>query len=173
MPERMSPVAALACAVLLAAASASWGCDRHAAATRADESPSPAGETYVPGLGEIMSLNQMRHLKLWLAGHDGNWPLADYEIDELEEGFADAVRFHPHHKDSPRPLTELVPQFTRGPLDALRRATSRRDEAAFEAAFDSLTEGCNGCHEASGFGFNVVVRPTGNPYTNQRFRPSP
>jgi hypothetical protein len=167
---RHAPLAALACAALLAAAPA---CERPAVAGRADEASSPAGGTYVPGLGEIMSLNQMRHLKLWLAGRDGNWALADYEIDELEEGFADAVRFHPHHKDAPRPLAELVPEFTRGPLDALRRATARHDEAAFTAAFDSLTEGCNGCHEAAGFGFNVVVRPTGNPYTNQRFRPSP
>jgi len=124
---------------------------------------------YSPGLGEIMSATQMRHLKLWYAGTAGNWPLASYEVDELEEGFADAVRFHPEHKQSPRPLTELVPEFTGGPVAALRAAIAAKRREPFVAAYDSLTEACNGCHVAAGFAFNVVQRPTVNPYGNQRF----
>jgi hypothetical protein len=129
----------------------------------------PAEEAFVPGLGEIMAATQMRHLKLWYAGRAANWPLASYEIDELEEGLADAVRFHPEHKSAPRPLTELVPQFTAGPIAALRAAVAQRSTTAFAAAHDSLTQGCNGCHAAAGFSFNVVKRPTANPYTNQEF----
>src|SRR5215471_9296540 len=54
-------------------------------ARAAEEAHAPAGkETYASGLGEIMSLQQMRHLKLWLAGAAKNWPLADYELDELD-----------------------------------------------------------------------------------------
>lgn len=132
----------------------------------------PSG-AYTPGLGEIMTLTQMRHIKLWFAGEAGNWPLADYELDELQEGFADAVRFHPTHKDSPRPLTELVPEFTAPPLRSLRAAVAERDASAFVSAYDSLTLSCNGCHEAVGFSFNVVTRPTANPYSNQQFRPGP
>src|SRR5262249_46301319 len=45
-----------------------------------------------PGLGEIMALQQMRHSKLWFAGSAGNWPLAEYELDELKEGFGDVRR---------------------------------------------------------------------------------
>ena len=44
---------------------------------------SAAGERYAPGLGEIMSATQMRHLKLWLAAEAQNWDLAAYEVDEL------------------------------------------------------------------------------------------
>src|SRR6516165_1897897 len=54
---------------------------------------------YVPGLGEIMTLNQMRHVKLWYAGQNANWALASYELDELNEGLDDAAKFHPTHKD--------------------------------------------------------------------------
>jgi hypothetical protein len=43
-------------------------------------------QPYTPGLGEIMSLQQMRHSKLWFAGRAGNWDLADYEVDELRRG---------------------------------------------------------------------------------------
>ena len=124
---------------------------------------------YAPELGEIMSATQMRHMKLWYAGQAQNWPLASYEVDELEEGFADVVRFHPQHKDAPRPLTELVPEFTAGPIAALRAAIAKQSRRDFAAAHDALTQGCNGCHDAANFSFNVVVRPTSNPYSNQDF----
>src|SRR5262250_1588155 len=69
-------------------------------ARAAEEKPTPAGkETYASGLGEIMSLQQMRHLKLWLAGAAKNWPLADYELDELKEGFDDVIKFFPVKDD--------------------------------------------------------------------------
>lgn len=128
-------------------------------------------ESYVPGLGEIMSLTQMRHLKLWFAGQAENWPLAAYETDELEEGFSDVVQFHPTHHGSPVALSQLVPELTTGPIAALRSAIERRDLVAFTSAYDSLTEGCNDCHKAAEFSFNVVERPSTNPYSNQRFQP--
>ena len=66
------------------------------AAVRAEDKPAapapdamPAAEEHGPGLGEIMSLQQMRHIKLWFAGNAANWPLADYEIDKLKDGFDD------------------------------------------------------------------------------------
>jgi hypothetical protein len=131
------------------------GCDR------------PAPEPYVPGLGEIMSATQMRHSKLWFAGEAENWPLASFELDELREGFDDAVRFHPTHKDAP--VAKLVPEMTAGPLAQLDSAVASRDVASFEKAFDNLTAACNACHRAAQFGFNVIERPTTNPFTNQRF----
>lgn len=129
---------------------------------------SPKGG-YLPGLGEIMTLTQMRHIKLWFAGRAENWRLADYELDELEEGFSDAARFHPTHKSSPRPLTELVPEFMAPPLGELRAAVRERDGEAFLAAYDSLTASCNACHAATGFSFNIVSRPDANPYSDQTF----
>lgn len=128
------------------------------------------GESYEPGLGEIMSLTQTRHLKLWFAGRAENWALASYETDELEEGFSDVVQFHPTHKGSPAPLSQLVPEFTAGPIEALRSAIGRRDLGEFTVAYDSLTQGCNGCHRAAEFSFVVVERPSANPYSNQRFQ---
>ena len=128
-------------------------------------------EVYTPGLGEIMSLNQMRHTKLWFAGQAHNWPLAAYELDELREGFADAARFHPTYKDAPLPISQLVPKMTDQPLTQLDAAVASQDEARFGEAFAALTAACNDCHEATNFGFNVVVIPRFNPYTNQEFAP--
>jgi hypothetical protein len=129
-------------------------------------------EAFVPGLGEIMSLQQMRHVKLWFAGTTGNWKLASYEVDELGEGFDDAVKFHPTHKDSPVALKDVIPKMVTPPLDELRKAIEKQDSPAFNAAYDHLTEACNGCHVATNFEFNRVQRPTSNPYPNQAFDPA-
>jgi hypothetical protein len=126
----------------------------------------------VPGLGEIMTLTQMRHTKLWLAGQAQNWPLADYEVDELEEGFEDAIRFHPTHKSSPVPLAQVIPLEMDAPLAALRASIGRQDPAGFTRAFESLTAACNACHQATNFGFNVVTTPLANPFPNQVFAPA-
>jgi hypothetical protein len=147
------------------------GCGRQPAPSQAGP-PAHAAEPFVPGLGELMSLQQMRHAKLWLAGQAGNWQLAAYEVDELEEGFDDIVKFHPEHKDSPLAPKDAIPRMFPGPISSLRRAVEKQDTAAFTAAYDSLTAQCNNCHQATNFGFNRVQRPTANPYPNQVFDPA-
>ena len=136
------------------------------AAHAADDTP------YAPGLGEIMTLQQMRHAKLWLAGEARNWPLATYELDELDEGFDDVVRLHPTHKDAPAAPRDLVPRLIPPAIAKARQAVEHRDPHAFEAAYDGLTAACNACHVAMRFEFNRVQRPATNPFPNQRFDPT-
>jgi len=133
--------------------------------------PSPAPEAYTPGLGELMTLQQMRHAKLWLAGQAGNWDLAAYELDELGEGFDDVVKFHPTHKDSPVAPKDAIPRMIAQPLADLRAAVTTKNGAAFAQTYDALTTACNNCHQATNFGFNRVQRPQTNPFPNQVFSP--
>jgi outer membrane murein-binding lipoprotein Lpp len=135
--------------------------------------PKPEPERYVIGLGEIMGLTQMRHAKLWFAGANANWDLADYEFAELKEGFADVMTFHPTHDGVPQPLTTLIPAFTDEPLATLEKAIAAKDKKQFATAFDGLTHACNGCHTAANFSFNVITRPISVTYTNQVFTPKP
>jgi hypothetical protein len=131
----------------------------------------PATPPYVPRLGEIMTLSQMRHVKLWFAGEANNWPLAAYELDEIKEGLDDAVRYHPTHEGSQLPISGLVPKMTAVPMRQVDEAIDAKDRVRFEQAFDELTAACNSCHQAANFGFNVVTRPRANPYVNQVFEP--
>jgi hypothetical protein len=147
----------------------STACRRQSGAGGA--APSAAAEAYVPGLGEIMSLQQMRHVKLWFAGAAANWELAAYELDELGEGFDDIVRFHPTHKDSPVAPKDAIPRMIARPLADLRAAVDKKDAKAFADAYDAFTAACNSCHQATNFGFNRVQRPEVNPYPSQRFAP--
>jgi hypothetical protein len=122
----------------------------------------PQDEPYQPGLSDIMAQQQERHIKLWFAGHAGNWPLADYEIGELSDGF-DAV--------SKLLGGDLVKQHVGGPLDALQKAVDGKDSADFPAAFDRLSAGCNACHRALDHTFIAIARPTALPYSDQVFPP--
>jgi hypothetical protein len=162
-----------AVAWLAAGASA---CTQPAPAPAASSVPAPAPakpaeEPYVPGLGEIMTLQQMRHTKLWLAGQANNWDLADYEIKELGEGFDDVVKFHPTHEDAPVAPKDAIPRMVTQPVKDLQDAITKKDKKAFETGYDALTKACNDCHSAMNFGFNVVQRPGSNPYPNQVFAP--
>ena len=151
---------ALVIPTLAAAASLTMACQRAAPA-----------EAYAPGLGEIMSFQQMRHVKLWFAGRAANWELADYEVDELGEGFDDIVKYHPTHKDSPVAPKDAIPRMVNQPIADLRAAIKKKDAAAFAQAYDDLTAACNNCHQATNFGFNRVQRPETNSYPDQVFSP--
>jgi hypothetical protein len=137
------------------------------------KAPPPAIDAYVPGLGELMTLQQMRHTKLWLAGDAGNWPLAAYEIKELGEGFDDIVKFHPTHEESPVAPKDAIPRMVTEPVAEISAAVTNKDPKAFEQGYDKLTKACNDCHQAANFGFNVVQRPATNPYPNQVFAAKP
>ena len=127
---------------------------------------------YEPGLGELMSLQQLRHEKLGRAVESRNWQLAAYELDELGEGFDDVVKYHPTHKDSPLALSDIVPKIMGQPLRTVRAAIDAKDPVAFDAAYDTLTAACNSCHQATNFGFNVVRRsPDRTWFGNQDFSP--
>src|SRR5216684_1872495 len=112
----------LTCSVLFALSSACRG--------------APRAEPYTPGLGEIMTLQQMRHTKLWLAGQAGNWDLAAYEIKELGEGFDDILTYHPTHEESPVAPKDAIPRMVSAPVADVRAVVERKDAVAFEPAFD-------------------------------------
>jgi len=123
----------------------------------------PGGEAPdFPGLGEIMALQQMRHIKLWFAGSAANWPLADYEIGELKEGFEDATKLLGG---------DIVGQHVGAPMTELEKSIGSKDSVGFAAAFDKLSAGCNACHRTLDHGFIVILRPQLLPYSNQNFAP--
>jgi hypothetical protein len=131
-----------------------------------DGAPPPTAasqdEPYQPSLTDIMAHQQESHIKLWFAGHAGNWPLAGYEVGELSDGFDDVGKMLGG---------DIVKQHVGAPLDASQKAVDGKNSAAFAAAFDSLSAGCNACHRALDHGFIVIARPTVLPYSDQVFAP--
>jgi len=119
---------------------------------------------YRPGLGEFMTGIQLHHAKLWFAGQNQNWLLADFEIHEIQESLDDINEFC---KDRPevKSIGMLKPA-----IDGVSEAIRRKDLQSFKANFTILTNTCNNCHKATDHGFNVVIIPTNPPVSNQDFR---
>ena len=64
--------------------------------------PTPRRCRTIPTMGDLMSiLIQPRHVKLWLAGHQENWPLAGYALKEIKQSFARIAAGMPQHNGAP------------------------------------------------------------------------
>lgn len=122
-----------------------------------------AGEAEVlPHLSDIMAQQQMRHIKLWFAGDASNWALADYELDQLKDGFDDVAKLLGGG---------LAQQHVGGALSLLEKSIDTKDHQAFVSAFDRLSVGCNACHHTLDHAFIVIQRPALLPYSDQNFSP--
>jgi hypothetical protein len=115
-----------------------------------------------PRLSDIMVQQQMRHIKLWFAGVGGNWPLADYEIDQLKDGFDEIAKLLGG---------DTVQQHVGGAVSRLEKAIDAKDRKAFGSAFDRLSAGCNACHRTLDHAFIAIQRPVLLPYSDQKFSP--
>jgi len=132
--------------------------------TRVDSLAAKVNNAYVPGTGELMNgIIQPHHEKLWLAGSHRNWELAEYENHLLTGGFTRIQKYHKSDK-----VSRLVPMIYQE-LDAIKKAIADKDAKKFDQHFILLTKVCNTCHQASGYGFNVIQVPSGQAFTNQKF----
>jgi hypothetical protein len=113
-------------------------------------------------LSGIMAQQQMRHIKLWFAGAAGNWPLADYEIDGLKEGFDDVAKLLGD---------DIAQQHVGDAMAELEKSVDAKDRDNFVVAFDKFSVGCNACHRTLDHAFIVIQRPALLPYSNQNFSP--
>lgn len=155
-----SPIAALA-AVALAVALPG--------ASRADE-PAAAGTVKFSLNDHMTTLVQPRHLKVGLAGRERNWDYLKYGIHELEETLEHVGKAVPKWRDLDIPA--LIEGATKSPIEAVEAAIEKKDGAAFDAAFQRLTDGCNACHQSTKVGMIVIQVPKGpSPFLNQDLRP--
>lgn len=121
-------------------------------------------ETYKPGLGEFMSGIQAHHAKLWYAGQNQNWKLADFEIHEIMESLNEIKKYQSDRKE-----TEKIGMINPA-LDSVNAAIRQNNPELFKRSYTLLTNTCNNCHHAVGFEFNVVRIPDAQQFSNQDFR---
>jgi hypothetical protein len=132
---------------------------------RVDSLQTELNNSYKPGLGEFMSQIQVHHAKLWFAGKYSNWPLAEFEVGEIQEALDDIPKFC-----SDRPEVKSIDIIVPA-MDSVSAAIKAKDEIRFESSFTLLTAKCNDCHKATNHGFNMIKIPDIPPVSNQVFRP--
>lgn len=131
--------------------------------------PPDLPKVYLPGLGEFMLTTQIHHAKLWHAAKAGNWPLADYQLNEMKEVFAEVQDQVPKYKNIP--VGEMIDAVITGSIAELEKAVEQKKFKTFAVAYDKLTASCNSCHKAAGRGFITIRRPTRSSFDNEEFRP--
>ena len=120
-------------------------------------------DSYKPGFGEFMTNVQIHHAKLWFAGTNQNWELAEFEIQEIKESLEDIQKFQ-----SEREETKTLPIIF-APLDSVQQAIDKKNLNQFKQGFDLLTNTCNTCHQAVHNEFNKIKIPDSPPFSNQKF----
>ena len=112
-----------------------------------------------------MSNIQAHHSKLWFAGQNENWKLADFEVQEIKETFEDIQKYPKRKKRKPDVTVMINPA-----LDSVSIAIGQKNPALFKSSYIQLTNTCNNCHRAVKFEFNVVKIPDTQPFSNQDFK---
>lgn len=107
---------------------------------------------HLRGFDVAMVETGYRYGELYWAGRDRNWEYAAYQLAKIETAVANGTERRPKRAASARMLEAVIPQ--------VKDAIARREAAAFEAAFTSLTATCNGCHQAERVPFVRVSPPT-------------
>jgi hypothetical protein len=121
-------------------------------------------EAIKPGLGDLMLMIQVHHNKLYFAGKEGNWPLAQFEHDEIMELLKQAEEIEKDRSEVKLFHIMIYPQ-----LDTLQQSISAKNGDRFITSFEGLTRACNNCHTDTKFGFNKIIIPEHPPYSNQEF----
>ena len=122
-------------------------------------------EAYKPGFGEFMSGIQVHHAKLWFAGQNQNWELADFEVHEIQESLEDIQKFN-----NDRPKVKTIGMINPA-MDSVTNSIQQKNLQLFKNSFVLLTNTCNSCHRTTDHAFNVVIIPTKLPVVNQEFKP--
>ena len=118
---------------------------------------------YKPGMGEIMSSVQMQHAKLWFAGENKNWPLAEYNVSLIRSGFKKIQLYHAGTFEA-KAASMINPA-----MDSVTNAIGQKNGPGFKRSFLFLTTTCNNCHTVTKHAFNVITVPTTPPVGNQDF----
>ena len=136
----------------------------------ASQTAPPSPQAYRPGVGDLMTATiQPRHAKIMYAAREANWPLAKYELHQLQEALDRVVQTWPRWKGLP--LGGMVEAVEKGPMADVAEAIEAKDAAKFNAAIGQLAEGCNACHQAANVGMVVIKTPDASSFPDQDFRP--
>ncbi len=121
--------------------------------------------SYSPGFGDLMGSIQTHHAKLWFAGTNENWRLAEFEIHEIQESLEGIQKFNSH-----RPETKSISMIFPA-MDSVSNAIKQKNLLLFKSSYNLLTNSCNTCHHASQHEFNMITIPSQSPFSNQSFKP--
>lgn len=127
-----------------------------------------ANEHYMGAVPLIyhMSFMQRYSVKLYFAGMEENWGLADiyaHEIEELTETIIEG-----NHMDDDVDVSGLLETMLPPQIEQIEDAIDAKDRNMFESNYQTMVQTCNQCHQAANYGLVQITVPETNPF-NQDF----
>ncbi len=120
-----------------------------------------------PDLIDTMGQLQLFLHKLSLSVNAGNVELADFYAHELEEAIEAAESIEAYHDI---PVGRLTSSILTPTFELLEDALDSGDPDAIGPRLRGVISSCNGCHDATGYGFIRIAPNDANPYM-QTFEP--
>lgn len=125
-----------------------------------------------PGLGEIMGVIEQHHAKLYYAGTMANWPLAAYEVGEIQENLEEAEELYPASSEKVTvALPKIIPAMTKSTIAGVQQAIQQKNEKLFVQAYQALSKSCSSCHAAENHPFIKIQTPAAGMFSDQDFAP--
>ena len=162
----MKAIAPLVLIVCFIVVGCNQSCNNQQIQAKIDSLQAKLNDTYKPGLGEFMMGVQGHHAKLWFAGINQNWQLADFEVHEIGETLDDVKKYCTDRPEI-KSLGIIDPA-----VNTIKAAIKKQDIDQFKSGFTELTNDCNTCHKDNQHGFNIITIPASPPVTNQDFKPA-
>jgi hypothetical protein len=138
-------VAALAAPAMLAASSA-WAQDAASLQKQIDQMKSVLPKFAIP-MREVGD----RFQNMYFAAEGGNWALAAYMSKYMNGALNPATLTKPNEYPAWK-------NFYENAFAPVNNAINAKDLKAFETAYTAVTQTCNACHQAMGYGFIKIVK---------------
>lgn len=104
--------------------------------------------------------------KLWFAGQESNWELAEFYTHEIHEVTEELIGSTVFHDD--RDISKLAGEMMEEKIAELDQAVDAQEEELFVKNYLGLINSCNACHTATEHDFIKIKVPVINPF-NQEF----
>ncbi len=116
---------------------------------------------------ETMGYYQRFSNKLWLAGTNENWELADFythELEEVTEKLVDGNVIHDDYNISNLSEEMLLPK-----IEKVEEAIRKKDQVLFLENYSLMISSCNLCHKSTRHDFIKITVPNDSSVWNQDF----
>jgi hypothetical protein len=106
----------------------------------------------IPSQSHAMMDVDYQFTNLWFAVRHGNWPLANFYLNETRSHLNWTVRLRPVRKLSngaDLPLAPILKSVEQNGLAHIKAALDAKDRKAFSSAYRQTIEECYQCHQAA------------------------
>lgn len=116
---------------------------------------------------ETMGYYQRFSQKLWFAGINENWELAEFYAHELHEVTEELVESNVMHEG--RNLSDMAKSIIEKNIQKVDGTIDNKDQVVFRQSYELMIGSCNVCHIKTEHPFIKILVPNDSTIFNQEF----